>query len=266
MISGVVFDVDGTVVRGETGLAGAAAAVEAVQDRGIQPVFCSNNPLRAPAAYAQKLRAGGIPLPDDEPASYIVTAGTATAAYLTNTHPGKSAYVFGNQAVAELLADAGLSVTDDPHAAGVAVVSIDYEFDYETLRLAIRSIDETTAFVGTDPDPVIPTADGPVPGSGAMVGAIENVIGRPPDAIAGKPSQTTGRLVTDRVGATPAELLVVGDRLDTDIALGERLGATTVLVCTGVTDRAAVADSPHDPDYVVRSVGELDRILTAETG
>ena len=264
VIDGVVLDVDGTVVRGRTALAGAPAAVGRLHERGIQPVFCSNNPLREPAAYAAKLQAAGIPLPEAAPSSFVVTAGTATAAYLTDTHPEQPAYVFGESALAELLAAAGVTVTDDAHAASVAVVSIDYEFGYDTLRLAIRAIDEETTFVGTDPDPVIPADDGPAPGSGAMVRAIRGVLDREPDAIAGKPGPTAGRLVGERLGSPPERTLVVGDRLDTDIALGDRIGAKTALVTTGVTDAAAVAASPYDPDYVLDSIAEIDRVLDAE--
>lgn len=254
-------DVDGTVVEGETALPAARDAVAALLDRGIRVVFCSNNPTKRPAAYAGKLERAGIPLPEEEPSGFVVTAGTATAAYLTDHHPDEPTYVFGESGLRDLLADAEVRLTDDPEAASVVVASVDYEFDYESMRTAIRAVDEETAFVGTDPDPVIPTGDGPAPGSGAIVTAVAGVVGREPEAIPGKPAPTARDLVTDRLGVPPAATLVVGDRLDTDVALGEAAGAHTALVTTGVTDRAAVADSPHDPDHVIDSLAELDDVF-----
>lgn len=264
MIRGAILDVDGTVVRGTEPIAGAPGAVERLLDRDTRLVFCSNNPTKGPAAYAEKLATANVPLPQTPPERFVVTAGTATAAYLRDHHAGDAVYVFGESGVRDQLASAPVTVTDDAHAADVVVVSIDYGFDYDSLSLAIRAIDADTTFLGTDPDPVIPGGDGPVPGSGAIVNAVEGVVGRQPDVIAGKPAEPARRLALDRLDESPASTLVVGDRLDTDIALGEAIGAHTALVCSGVTDRAAVADSPHDPDYVLDSIAEIGRVLDAE--
>ena len=261
MIRGVIFDVDGTVVRGETALSGAAEAVESLLERGVRVVFCSNNPTKGAAAYAAKLSRAGIPLPDAEPSSFVVTAGTATAAYLARHHPEEATYVFGENGLRDQLTAAGVRITDDAHAASVAVASVDYGFDYDSLRLAIRAVDDDTTFLGTDPDPVIPASDGPAPGSGAIVNALAGVIGREPDVIAGKPSETAADLALEALDVPAAETLVVGDRLDTDVALGERAGTSAALVLSGVTDRTDLAESPHDPDYVVDSLSDLDGVV-----
>jgi 4-nitrophenyl phosphatase len=94
-----------------------------------------------------------------------------------------------------------------------------------------------------------------------MIDAIANVVGRDPHTILGKPGATMRDAVIDRLGLDPKELLIVGDRLDTDIALGEASGMTTALVRTGVTDDAALAASPICPDHVLDSLAELQSIL-----
>ncbi|MEZ3114420.1 HAD-IIA family hydrolase [Halobaculum sp. MBLA0147] len=261
MIRGVVLDVDGTVVRGDEPLAGAPAAVADLRAAGLPVVFCSNNPTAGPAAYVDRLGGAGIPV---TPAA-VVTAATATARYLREHHAGDVATVFGADSVRELLAEAtDLRFVADPTLADVVVSTVDESFDYEDMRRAIRTVDEETAFVGTDPDPVIPTADGPAPGSGAITNALAGVLEREPDAVPGKPSATARELVGERLGVPAADLLVVGDRLETDVALGARAGATTALVTTGVADAGDVADASVAPDYVLDSLADVSRVLDAE--
>jgi Predicted sugar phosphatases of the HAD superfamily len=254
-----VLDVDGTVVRGDEPLPGAVGAVERLRAAGIPVVFCSNNPTAAAPAYVDRLAGAGF----DPTADEIVTAATATAAYLRDHHAGESAYVFGEESVeARLREHTGLRFESSPAPASVVIAAIDYEFGYEEMRRAIREVDDQTAFVGTDPDPVIPTGDGPAPGSGAIVNALAGVLGREPDAVPGKPSATALELVTDRLGVPGDRLLVVGDRPSTDVALGERAGATTALVTTGVTDETAAATADPAPEYVCESLeAVVDRVL-----
>ena len=94
-----------------------------------------------------------------------------------------------------------------------------------------------------------------------MIGAIANVAGRDPHTMLGKPSTTMRDAVLERLGLDPEEILIVGDRLDTDVALGEATGMTTALVRTGVTDDAALSASPTRPDHVLDSLASLPSIL-----
>jgi 4-nitrophenyl phosphatase len=260
VIRGVVLDVDGTVVRGNDPLPGAQEGVETIRRAGLPIIFCSNNPTKGAAAYVDRLESAGFAVEEAE----IVTAAIATRAYLQRHHAGETVYVFGEESVREQIERADVTLVDDPDAAAVVVASIDYDFGYADMKRAIGTVDAETTFLGTDPDPVIPAADGDVPGSGAIVNALAGVVGRDPDAIPGKPSETILELVRERLAVDPSELLVVGDRLDTDIELGERAGATTALVTTGVTDREEIAASDHDPDYVLDSLAELGDVLKAE--
>jgi 4-nitrophenyl phosphatase len=116
------------------------------------------------------------------------------------------------------------------------------------------------AFVGTDPDMVIPAAEGDIPGSGAVIHAIAGVAGRDPDIVLGKPSAPARELVLSTLGVDPRECLVVGDRLDTDIAFGVNAGMTTALVRTGVTDDADLATADIEPDYVLDSLADLGAV------
>ncbi len=273
---GVVFDVDGTLVWGDDPVPGAAAAVAAARERG--PVaFVTNNPVAPPEAYVDRLAAAGVEADVDE----VVTAGRVTADLVAEEYPDP-AYVVGESGLVERLRERDVTVTDRPAAAGegTVVASIDRSLGYDDLVAALRAFEAgDPAFVGTDPDPVIPGEEGLVPGSGAVVDAVASVAGRQPDAMAGKPGAPARTAAFDALGVPAERALVVGDRRETDIALGARSGATTALVLSGVTDRAdlngAVGDGERagatadggalvadpgavpTPDHVLESVAAL---------
>ncbi|WP_049984904.1 HAD-IIA family hydrolase [Halobellus rufus] len=282
-VRGVLFDVDGTVLRGDEPISGAREGLEAVDAAGLSRLFVSNNPTEPPAAYRRRFEAAGF---DVDP-SEVLTAGAVTAEFLSMRHPDDRITVVGEPGLLSLLREEGLRAhrltaspdsgpedehqaqsdggpTPGPHSTppDVFVASVDREFSYPVLQRSLRALsDPQVTFLGTDPDVVIPTADGPAPGSGAIIDAIANVAGRDPDAILGKPSETAQEMALGRLGLSPEDVLVVGDRLDTDIALGERAGMTTVLVRTGVTDEADLDASPIDPDYVLDSLAGLERLV-----
>jgi 4-nitrophenyl phosphatase len=257
-LRGVVLDVDGTVVRGDTPIPGARDGLDAVAGAGLRRLFVSNNPTKPPVAYESRLARAGFDVTADE----VITAGTVTTAYLDDHHAGDDIFVIGESGLVELLSEAGLSLVDDVEVADAVVVSIDRNFSYDHLSTALLGLsDDSVAFVGTDPDMVIPAAERDVPGSGAVIHAVAGVTGRDPDIVLGKPSAYARDMVLERLGVPASECLVVGDRLDTDIALGARSGMTTALVRTGVTDDAALRGSEFEPDYVLDSLAELERVL-----
>ena len=271
-VRGVIFDVDGTLVRGDTPLPGAAAGLAAVDDAGLRRLFVSNNPTKPPGAYEERLGRAGF----DVDAAEVITAGSVSARYLATHHADDRIAVVGESGFVDLLRDVGLSVVtvgaepdeestlsrDQNPAPDVLVASIDREFHYRTLCRCLQLLDDAdVTFLGTDPDVVIPAPAGDVPGSGAMIDAIANVVGRDPAAILGKPSRITRDTALDRLGLAPEEVLVVGDRLDTDVALAEGSGMRTALVRTGVTDDADLEASPIRPDHVLDSLSSLGAIL-----
>ena len=259
-IRGAILDVDGTVVRGDVAVAGAREGLDGLAAAGIRRLFVSNNPTKAPQAYVTRLGRAGFDVTADE----VVTAGTVSARYLADERAGDDVYLLGEDGLREQFREAGVRLVDDPECADVYVVSIDREFGYDDLCDALWALtDDRVAFVGTDPDAVIPGAERDVPGSGAVIGAVAAVTGRDPDVVLGKPSAQARSLVLDRLGLPPEECLVVGDRLDTDVALGASAGMTTVLVTTGISDRSDVATADVTPDYVVDSLAELESIVAS---
>jgi len=177
------------------------------------------------------------------------------------------------EGVVEAAREGAIEVASEPSIDGegetatpdVAVVSIDRGFDYATLSEALRVVRRSEMpIMGTDPDAVIPAAEGDVPGSGATIAAVSDVAEREPAAVLGKPHELTRELALERLDAPAESCLIVGDRLDTDIALGAASGMTTVLVRSGVTDDARLARATVTPDYVVDSLAALPAVLDGE--
>ena len=249
-------DVDGTIVRGKTPIPGAIEAIESLLGAGRSVVFVSNNPVRTREAYRDRLDRLGFPVSETD----LVTAGTITADYLASEHPDDALFVVGEPGLRDQLDQKGLEFTDDPERADVLVASIDRSFTYDRLTNALWALEDGAAFLGTDPDRTIPTETRSVPGSGAIINAIAGVAGRDPDRILGKPDPTAAEAIEEALEIPPEECLIVGDRLDTDIALGERAGMTTVLVHTGVTDESTLEASEVRPDHVVESIADLGAV------
>ena len=253
----VILDVDGTIVRGESLLPGAIDGLDALEAAGCSRLLFSNNPTRGADHYREQLSPHGI---DVDPGA-VLTSATVSAEYLAATHPHQQGFLVGEGRLEAILADAAVELTSDPDAAAVVLGSFDRTFSFDTLWESLRALEGATPFYGTDPDATIPIDEGEIPGTGAILAAMEAVAGRKPDAILGKPSPIAAAAAMDRLDAAPAKTLVVGDRLSTDIALGNRAGMETALVLTGVTDRETLTAADIEPDHVLESLGAVETLL-----
>lgn len=259
-VRGAIIDLDGTVYRGDELCAGAANGIEAFRTAGLDILFFSNNPLKDGEDYVRRLTDFGLDVHPGEACS----SGVVTTEYLVENHPEDRVFCIGAEGLREQFRAAGLDVTTTPTETDVLVASWTSEFDFGDMRDALAAVDDDTPFLGTDPDRTFPMEDGvAVPGSGAIIGSVAAVVGREPDAVLGKPSDTALQAAVDRLGVDPEECLVVGDRLDTDLRMGDGAGMTTVLVLSGVADRADIERSDIDPDYVIDTLGEIDSVLAA---
>lgn len=259
-LNGAIVDLDGTVYRGGTLLDGAKAGVDRLRSAGLSLLFFSNNPTKDGSTYVEHLSNLGIDARPGEACS----AGDVTTQYLRENHPNADVLFVGAEGLGEQLDAAGLALPEDPASADVLLGSWTPNFGYRDMDAALQAVDGDTTFLGTDPDRTFPRENGKVePGSGAIIHSLAATIGQEPDAILGKPSTPALEMALDRLDVAADECLVVGDRLGTDLALGDRAGMTTVLVLTGVTDRSDVADSGVQPDYVIDGLGEIDEVLAA---
>ncbi len=252
-----IVDVDGTVVLGDDPISGAPEGVQRLRDAGLDIVFLSNNPTKRREQYVDRLTPHGIHVDPGQ----TLTAASVTGEYLAEEHVSDDLFVIGSSGLLNGLRRRGLNVDTTPSNADVLLVSMDRSFDYETMTEAMWALDEETTFLGTDPDMTIPTPERPEPGTGAILHAVAGVTGREPERILGKPSRTAADAALDRLGVPPEDVLVIGDRLDTDIELGRRAGMTTAVVLSGITDRSDIDDAEQTPDHVLDSLGDIDTLL-----
>jgi NagD protein len=257
--AGYVFDLDGTIYLGDELLPGAAETVRELREAGARVLFVTNRPLQTADEYADKLTRLGIPATTAD----VVTAIDALTHYLQTHHKGATLLPLAEPVVHRVLRDAGFRITAAPAEAGVVVVAFDRTFDYPKLLAAFQAVTaHGAAIVATNPDPYCPTPDGGLPDCAAMLAAVEACTGARAEAIVGKPSEHMAAAFLDRLGVPAADVAVVGDRLLTDVRMGQSLGMAGILVLSGATGLDALADSPVRPDYVLRGVHELAAAAT----
>jgi phosphoglycolate/pyridoxal phosphate phosphatase family enzyme len=249
-----IFDLDGTVYLDERALDGAPETIERLRADGARVGFVTNNPLEPASAYAERLTRLGVPAV----AADITTSVDALIRYLDHRHPGRSVLTITEREVRRRLNKAGFPLTTDPRATDVVVVSFDRTFDYAKLHAGFRAVRERGAvIVATNPDPFCPTRDGGLPDCAAMLAALEACTGARAEAIVGKPSPHMIGAVLERLGVAAADTAMIGDRLLTDVAMGQAVGATGVLVLSGATSADELTASPVRPDYVLSSIRDL---------
>ena len=258
-----VFDLDGVLYLGDTAIPYAAAAVNRLLTAGKQVYFLTNNSGKTRADYKQKLAdVNHLDIPE----ATIFTSAYASALYLKHrAAAGRSVFVIGEPGLASELSAAGMVAVTEPdtvdiHDIDYVVVGIDRKFTYDKLRFAHAAITRGHAqFIATNRDSTFPMETGEIPGGGSLVAALATATGREPLTI-GKPETHAYEAILADAQATASDSVMVGDRLDTDIGVGRRAGAYTVLVLTGVTpaDRANAAPPEWRPDRIIGDLRELD--------
>ena len=235
-------DLDGVAYLGHEPIAGAAEGIQGARDRGMRMVFVTNNASREPESVAAQLSGLSIPT---EPAE-VMTAATAAAAVLaTRLAPGAKVLVVGGAGLVTAVQAAGFvvvtSADDKPDAVAQGFAP---ELRWAQLAEAAYAVQRGAWHVASNLDLSLPTARGFAPGNGALVAAVQAATGVAPDS-AGKPAPTMYRLAVERAGADRP--LVVGDRLDTDLAGARAAGYPGLHVLTGVSSgRDAVLARPHE--------------------
>lgn len=246
-----VLDMDGTIYLGDRPIEGALAFCRKIQQSGRKLMYFTNNASRNPDDYVERLCSMGFPCEREN----IVTSGDVTIAYLKRYHAGEAVYLVGTPALEKSFREAGIVLSEH---ADIVVVSFDRTLTYEKLERACTLIRGGALFYSTHPDINCPTADGYIPDSGAICGAVTLSTGVTPRYF-GKPYGETVEMIEALSGVDRSRAVMVGDRLYTDIALGKKNGMLSLLVLSGETDeemlRSASAD--EQPDLIFDSVADV---------
>lgn len=254
-----MFDLDGVIYIGTRSVPGAAEHLAAARKAGMSVAFVTNNAARPPAVVADHLSSLGIPAA----ATDVVTSAQAAAHLLSDRcAPGDRVFVIGGEGLIDALEERGLVPTSDLEQTCTAVVSgYSPELRWRTVIDGAILIARGLPWVASNTDRTVPTRHGPGPGTGVLVRAISDFTGIEP-VVAGKPEPPLLLETHERVGGSRP--LMVGDRLDTDIAGARRTGFDSLLVMTGVTGmhELVAADPQERPTYVAADLGALGRAQT----
>ena len=237
-----LLDMDGTFYLGGNLIEGSLEFIDKVLATGRDFMFLTNNSSHNAEFYVKKLAGMGLSIDRRR----VMTSGEATCEKLKALYPGKRAFVLGNEFLVEEFREAGIPVDNrDPE---IVVIGFDTTLDYRKMWDVCNFVRAGLPYIATHPDFNCPTETGFMPDIGAIMAFIEASTGRRPDLIVGKPHTGIVEAVLRRTGLKTGELAMVGDRLYTDIETGLRSGMLSILVMSGETTEAMLAESDTRPD------------------
>ncbi|HEV7906885.1 MAG TPA: HAD-IIA family hydrolase [Pseudonocardiaceae bacterium] len=251
----LLIDLDGTVYRGRGAVPGAAEAVASARRHGTGIRFVTNNASRAPQEVADHLDEIGF----DAVVEEVSTSAQAGAAMLADRLPaGSAVLVLGTDALADEVRQRGLEPVREAEGAVAVVQGMSQDLGWCDLAEACVAIRRGALWVACNVDVTLPTERGLLPGNGALVAALKAATNAEP-LVAGKPAAPLLEQAAKSLGAQRP--LVIGDRLDTDIAGAVNAGMDSLLVLTGVSTESDVRAAPADrrPTYVAADLSVLDR-------
>ena len=249
-----LFDIDGTLAVDDTLYKGSRELIDYIESIGGRAFYITNNSVKSRKDYVEKFRRWGIMTKE----SQFMTASYATCRYLKEHYKDKKLFALGTPSFVEELRSFGLAVTEQfEKDADCVVVGFDRTLSYEKVETACELLVRPAVdFIGANPDLKCPTAFGFVPDCGGICAMLTAAVDQTPLYI-GKPSAEIVTLCTKQVNAKPEEVLVVGDRLYTDIACGINAGVETALVYTGEAKEKDLADTVFMPDYTFENIEKL---------
>jgi len=252
---GIILDLDGTVYRGTQIIPGARETIERMR-KSAHPLVFATNAIETVAEHVDKLTELGVPVSPDE----IINSALVLVQRLRREMPGARVFCLGDPPLLEQLAP-HFQFSEDPDAIDVVIASTDRTFDFRKLCIGFHALRKGARFWATNAEQTWQQEDDEIPDAGAIIGALEGCSGRKVELIAGKPSPFMAEIALERLGRSARECLLIGDNLTTDIAMGQQVGLTTVLVLTGLTKRTDMERSPVKPDYVLTSIAEVPQLL-----
>lgn len=252
---GLIVDLDGVVWRGDEPIDGAADAIAAVRANGIRVMFLTNEPGSSRTAFADRLTDMGIPAT----AADVMTSAAATARVVGSLEDlaSRRAFVVGPPALHEEIEGVGFQLVspEEVRQAQVVVVGGHRDFDYAELRAATVALRNGARLFATGRDAVFPTPEGPWPGTGAILAAVETA-GGVPAVVVGKPEPIVFEIAREALAGCE-RVGVIGDHLIADIGGAKRAGLGAILVLTGTTSRVDLERAAIRPDHVLESLAAL---------
>lgn len=252
--TGFMIDMDGTVYKGSELIPGATDFIKALKDKGIPFVFLTNNSSHSRSYYSDKLVRMGFDVTSDN----VLTSNIATARFVATQRPGKRVYVVASPDVTEEVRSMGVNVVeDDPD---IVYLTFDRTITYEKINKAYKALMKGAELIATHPDDVCPTETDYDIDIGPFIRMFEQMC-QTTAVIIGKPSSLMLDMAAGEMGVDPKGTVMVGDRLYTDIRMGNLAGIASILVLSGETSRSDLESSDIEPTVVLDSVADIPAFL-----
>lgn len=253
-----LLDMDGVIYIEDDPIDGSLEAVRSLREEGRELIFLTNNSTKTRGEYKEKLSGFGLEVDESE----IMTSAYATSLRLSKLAERKTCFVIGEEGLKKELRNVGFEILSRENAenASYVVVGMDRELTYDKVWGGLTAILSGAEFIATNPDSTYCTKEGLAPGAAASIGALAAAAEEEPSEIIGKPSPYMLETSMDLLGVSPEKTAIIGDRLDTDIRAGKKLGLTTILVLTGVETEKEVEEvkkTEKEPDFVLPSFEKL---------
>ena len=243
-------DLDGTIYMGDALIPGAKEFLDHLKNKGISFYFLSNNSSRSKSDYVKKLSALGIYTGEEG----IILSTDGVIAFLLEIDV-RDIYVVGTKSMKEMFIEAGFHVeSSNPR---FVILGFDTELTYEKLKTAALFIQNGVELIATHPDLVCPTPEGFIPDTGAMLALFEKATNKKPFKIFGKPNPEMITHILKKYNVSPENVVMIGDRIYTDMELARRVPCDSILVLSGETKKEDLASIEEHPTLVVDSIADL---------
>lgn len=252
-IKGIMIDIDGTLMSGNTPLPSMSTFLEFLSEKSLPYVILSNNSTRSPEYYYNIFHSYG----DNLALNNILTCSTITAQYIRHKYSGNRVFVIGEIGLVEALQAEGFQILEDNSApVDFVVVGGDHFLTYEKLKYACLHLQRGAILIGTNPDVISPSEEGLIPEAGTNIAAMEAASGQKA-IIIGKPNRIMFTAALEKLGTPANATVIIGDRLETDILGGIKSGLKTILVESGVDNRFTCQQKNIFPHLIVTGLTEL---------
>lgn len=250
-IQALIIDMDGVLWRDDQPIGDLPEIFQKIETRGLKALLATNNSTRSIDQYLQNLKSFGVTLQPWQ----LINSSQATAKYLRDQFPEcDSVYILGEAGLFQALDQMGFHHSEENPQA--VVVGMDRQLTYHKLTQATLLIRSGLPFIATNPDRTFPIPAGLAPGTGSLLAALEAATDTKPYVI-GKPYPVMYQVALERLGTPKSNTLVVGDRLETDIAGGQSIGCPTGLVLSGVTTQEQANKWSPPPDIIAKDLTAL---------
>ncbi|MBW1690539.1 MAG: HAD-IIA family hydrolase [Deltaproteobacteria bacterium] len=243
-------DLDGTIYLGNELIKGASSFIEMLKDKKKEFYYLSNNSSKSKDEYVKKLRSLGISCSHEQ-----IILSTDGLVHFLEKENSKKVFILGTRALEKTVMKHGIEIDDD--SPEYIIVGYDTELTYQKLKKAAILLLKGIDMLATHRDKVCPTEEGPIPDVGSMLALLKEATGKSPVRIFGKPNPEMVRHIIDKRNVALSQVVIIGDRLYTDMELARRIGCNSILVLSGDTKRGELEDAPYQPTLVVRNLNSL---------